>query len=428
VERRRFRCAERIAPRTSYAPRPMEAWRALFSLPRDCWTLAIATFINRTGTMVLAFLVLFYERRFGLSADEAGNRYFLLGVISVVTSPFAGRLADRFGASPMIRFSLLGAGLALVVTPFLDDVDSATVALLLFSSLGELLRPASLLAVTTMTPPEQRRTAYALQRVAVNGGTAVGSAVGGFVADLSLDALFWIDGGTSLLAFVMLLIVPFHASNVAEPRAEGPPRKGPILPVDVLRDRRLLFGLLALLPCLHAFFQISGPLAEFVVNDLHHQAKVVGGLYFVNTFLIVCTEIPLNYRTSRWPHARATSLGALFTGVGFGMYALPGGVPMLVAATVVWTVGEMILFPSMSDYVAEIAPPAKRGAYMGWYSMTFGVAFTWGPMIGLHTLHDHGPTALWIGALAAGLMSALLLTSLWRAPRIKPRPARGRTP
>lgn len=387
----------------------MDSWRALLGLPRDSWTLAAASFVNRAGTMVVTFLVLYYERRFGLSPDAAGERLLLLGAAGVVASPWAGRLADRYGASRMIRASLCGSGISLLAVPWCDDLGVATTVLVAWTALSELLRPASLVAVTTMTPPHLRRTAYALQRVAVNLGTACGATAGGFVAGRSLDALFWIDGGTSLAAFALLAVVPFRAANVADGGAPGPRTAGPVLPVDVLRDRRLAGVLLALLPCLVAFFQIAGPLTEFVVNDLGRPETLVGLIFAVNTLLIVAVEVPLNARTSRWTHARALSLGALLTGVGFGLYAANSAPAALVAATVVWTVGEMILFPAASDYVAEIAPPARRGAYMGWYSMTFGLAFTAGPFLGLRVLHGAGPAALWLAALGAGVVSAAAL-------------------
>ena len=382
----------------------MKSYADLLRLPRDCWTLAFASFINRTGAMVTTFLVVFLKDRFGFAADDAGLVYFLCGAAGVATSPFAGRLADRYGPARMIRISLFGSGAMLLAIPFLTSATTAVVALATFYSLSELMRPASLSAVTTMTPPEQRRTAYALQRVSINLGTAFGSAIGGHLAEANLNALFFVDGGTSLLAFIVLLILPFHARNAAT--ADGSRTPGRILPVDVLRDRRLSLALLALLPALVVFFQIMGPLTEFVKGSLGRSAELVGYLFTLNTLLIFFTEIPLNAWSNRLPHRVSIPLGIGLTALGFGMYGFAGPTWVLFAATLVWTVGEMILFPSMSDYVAEVAPPERRGAYMGWYSMTFGVASMFGPLIGLRVLTHQGPDLLWTGAFLVAAASA----------------------
>jgi len=78
----------------------------------------------------------------------------------------------------------------------------------------------------------------------------------------------------------------------------------------------------------------------------------------------------------------------------------------------VWTFGEMILFPSTAAYVAELAPPSRRGEYMGFYSMTFGIGFTLGPWAGLTTLEAAGARVLWLGCLAMGALSTLLLARI----------------
>jgi MFS family permease len=79
---------------------------------------------------------------------------------------------------------------------------------------------------------------------------------------------------------------------------------------------------------------------------------------------------------------------------------------------VIWTCGEMILFPASAAYVAEIAPPGRRGEYMGLYSMVFGAAVTLGPWLGTATLEAFGPAILWAGTFAVGCLSVLMLGRL----------------
>ncbi|HEU4950616.1 MAG TPA: hypothetical protein VFT46_01630, partial [Holophagaceae bacterium] len=100
-------------------------------------------------------------------------------------------------------------------------------------------------------------------------------------------------------------------------------------------------------------------------------------------------------------------LGALLSAAGFGAMALVRG-PLGVWATVaVWTFGEMILLPAMSDHVAYLAPPERRGAYMGLYSMAIGLAFAGGPWLGLALLPRLGAARLWMVMGGLGLLSAL---------------------
>ena len=82
----------------------------------------------------------------------------------------------------------------------------------------------------------------------------------------------------------------------------------------------------------------------------------------------------------------------------------------------IWTLGEMMLFPSMAAFTSDLAPEGQKGEYMGLYTMSFNLAFRLaGPWAGVILLERFGPTTLWLAMLAAGLLSALILSS-GRAP------------
>jgi MFS family permease len=79
---------------------------------------------------------------------------------------------------------------------------------------------------------------------------------------------------------------------------------------------------------------------------------------------------------------------------------------------VVWTVGEMLLFSALPTAVADFAPAARRGEYMGLFQMSFSVAFVVGPWAGTAALAGFGPVAMWTGAALVAVASALLFTRL----------------
>jgi MFS family permease len=183
----------------------------------------------------------------------------------------------------------------------------------------------------------------------------------------------------------------------------------------------MLYFLAALIPVQLVFFQFTSTLPLFLVRNLGMPESLYGTIFTLNTLIIVAIEVPLNTAMERWPHARALALGALLYACGFGAYALvtrPAGV---FAAVLVWTFGEMILMPSSSAYAAEIAPPGRRGEYMGLYTMSFSVAFATGPWLGANLLELRGPHAVWGAAFVLGCLSALLMSRI-RA-RAKPRAA-----
>ncbi len=388
----------------------MNPWRGLSGLPREVWTLGLATLINRAGTMALPFMVLYLTQRLGFSAGQAGLVLTAYGIGALVGSPFTGRLSDHLGALLTVKFSLLLSGSVLVLLPLVQGRSVILGATVLWAVLAEAVRPASLALLTDLVPPVRRKAAFALNRLAVNLGMSVGPALGGLVATVSYPALFVVDGLTSIAAGIFLFLSPWRSAlgrPGEAPRREpydtesetiiGQPPELPALPtrslqrLSALSDRRLLYFMAAVTPALMVAFQFMSGFPLFLVQNLRLPPSTYGMLVPINTLLIIFVEVPLNLATQHWPHRRALVLGALLYGTGFGGLAFATGLFSAAACIVIWTFGEMILFPASSAYAADCAPPGQRGAYMGLYLMTFNVAFTIGPWLGTEVLQIMEP-------------------------------------
>ena len=391
----------------------MNPWRGLRGLSREVWILCGAALINRAGTMVLPFLAIYLTQALGYSNSRAGVILALYGGMSLVASPISGRLCDRYGAATVMRASLVASALVMLAFPLAKSFPEVIAATVLLSMSGEMFRPANMAMLSDLAEGPLRKPAFALSRLAVNLGMSIGPAAGGFLTAISFPALFIVDGLTALAAAAVLIFVlrpPGRAAPVEAPggRAQGAGR----LIFGVFADRRLLlFFLLMLLPVI-VFFQHVAAMPLYIMRDLGLSAGALGLLFTINTWLIIFVEVPLNTATAHWPHRRSLALGALLTGVGFGGMALATGPVSLAATIVVWTFGEMILFPGSLAYVADIAPPARRGEYIGIYSMTFGLCFTVGPWLGMEVLERAGGRVLWGATLVLGLLSAALMTRL----------------
>jgi MFS family permease len=104
------------------------------------------------------------------------------------------------------------------------------------------------------------------------------------------------------------------------------------------------------------------------------------------------------------------AVGYLLIGLGFASNALTRTIPLLVFTTALFTLGEMISMPVAGAYVADLAPPHRRGLYMGTYGLVWALAFVCGPSLGM-ALFSASPLALWascgvLGVVAAGIILA----------------------
>lgn len=390
----------------------MNPWRDLRALPREMWVLAAATAINRAGMMALPFLVLYLTEALHLSESDAGFTLSLYGIGSLLTSPLAGRLSDRYGPLLLMRLSLLLSGILLLCFPWVRNYFAILSLVFLWAVVSEAFRPASMAIISDWVAPEQRKAAFALNRLAINLGMSIGPAAGGFIAAISFAAVFLIDGATAIIAG---LILAFSALRPVVPHAANPEhaasRSVAAHAATVFTDRRFFFFLAALLPVTVVFFQHNSTLPLFLVRDLQLPESRYGILFAINTVMIILLEVPLNTGMSHWPYRRALSLGCLLWGVGFGALIFTTNFAGAAFSVAVWTFGEMILFPGAAAYVSEIAPAERRGVYMGIYQMSFSLAFILAPLLGTHVLERFGATAWWSATFALGCLSAAMM---WR--------------
>ncbi|MFP5261592.1 MAG: MDR family MFS transporter [Blastocatellia bacterium] len=392
----------------------MNPWRSLRGMPKEVWVLFTAALVNRMGTMVLPFLVLYLTQSAGLSPKQAGLTLILYGVGALVTAPLSGRLSDRLGPLRIMKASLFLSGAFLFAFPLARSFAAILAITIIWAISNEALRPASMASLTSLVAPEQRKAGFALNRLAINLGMSVGPAAGGFIIMASFNALFFVDGATSILAGLILTLTTWRMGVRPEAPAAGskdsaePPDKR----VRLLSDHRLLYFLSAMTLVEVVFFQHQGAMPLFVVRDLKLSESAYGLLFTINTALIILVEVPLNAAMASWPHSSSMALGALLCGAGFGALAFASGFLSVAATVVVWTFGEMILFPSGAAYVADIAPAPRMGEYMGFYVMTFGAAFIISPWLSILVLEELGALTLWAASFACACLAAAML---WKA-------------
>lgn len=126
----------------------------------------------------------------------------------------------------------------------------------------------------------------------------------------------------------------------------------------------------------------------------------------VNAVLVIFGQYFITMISKRGRTLVVLAAGALFYGVGVGSVALGKGFWAFAASMAIMTIGELLMTPTGTALVANLAPPDMRGRYMSVYGLTWPIGAGIGPIIaGL--LYDHiAPQAMWYGGLVFGLISA----------------------
>ena len=134
-------------------------------------------------------------------ATWVGNIVLAFYVVSFVTNPIWGGVADHFGRKIMVLRATLGMGACMVITAFASTPLSFAV-LLCVVGLFNGNSGASMALIVANTPPARMGTALALSQMGMLVGQTMGPAAGALLATLipRHHWMFWVSGGMLLLA------------------------------------------------------------------------------------------------------------------------------------------------------------------------------------------------------------------------------------
>jgi MFS family permease len=381
------------------------------SLPAPVWILCAGTFVNRFGSFVAVFLVLYLRSR-GYSIAEAGLVVSFYGVGNVIAAGVGGWTADRFGRRNALALSMFSSAVTLLLLSQAQSLPLIIVLTTLAGLTGEMYRPAAAALLTDLTPAGERIPAFALNRLAINLGFAAGPAVAGLLAERSFFLLFLGDALTSAAFGVIALTTLPEGLRIRR----GEERRGEAVRT-MLHDRAFVFFLVSSVLGAFVYFQSQ------TTFPLHVRASGLsdsdyGLLISLNGLAIVLFELPLVAITQRFPYRPVLTVGSLLVGLGFALNAVANDLPELALTVLIWTLGEIIYAPVASAYVADIAPEHLRGRYQGAWGLTWGLAYVFAPAVGA-AIFAWSADGLWLICGLLGLAAALLLLAA-RPPRVQP--------
>ena len=373
---------------------------AYSGLSRSTWLLSLVMLINRSGTMVIPFMTL-YLTGIGYSIGQAGIVFGLFGAGAFSGAYFGGRLTDKIGFYPVQLITLTGGGILFMVLGQMHSYSLICLFTFLVSFVNEAFRPANSTAIAFYSKEENRTRSYALNRLAINIGWAVGSGLGGIIAEYSYELLFWIDGITNICAALLMWFflkpVDFKPVKKTAEQQSVPVR-------SAYRDKVYLWFILITMLFASCFFQIFTNLPVFFKNELHFSKPFIGFLMGINGIIIALVEMVLVYKLEgKRKSTIYIILGVGLVGLSFLMLNLPGmGFVLAFVMITLITFGEIFSMPFMNTYWIGRTQSFNRGQYAALYTMAWSAAQCLGPMLGAQLAEHSGFSALWwvVGGLA----------------------------
>jgi predicted MFS family arabinose efflux permease len=349
--------------------------------------------------MVLFFLTLYLTEKQGFSVTEAGLMISIYGAGGMAGSFVGGWLCKYFSAGNVQIFTLALSGLGFVGLQFISGYSEIAVWVFFLALSHEAFRPANASEVALVTPVRLRARAYGLNRLAVNIGIAIGPALGGVLATFDYAYLFWVDGLTCIGAAIALAMLYRHERIIrcevgrqSSSRGRSPWRD---LNFHVFLVVFFFFGLV--------FAQVFSNWPLYYREQFAFAEFEIGFLLALNAMLIALIEMPLIHRFENKEPLRVIAIGAIFFFLGFIVVPVDSSLIWAVFTVILWSIGEILIFPLASSFVANRASEANIGMYMGLFTLNFSLSIVVGPWLGAQIYTTLQPDYLWYAIIVLTL-------------------------
>jgi predicted MFS family arabinose efflux permease len=378
-------------------------------MPKETWLLSLIMLINRSGTMVIPFMTLYLTTELGYTISQAGFVFGLFGAGAFTGAWLGGKLTDSLGFYPVQLFTLFVGGLLFFVLGQMHTYPLICLFTFLLSFVNEAFRPANSTAIAFYSKEENRTRSYALNRLAINLGWAVGSSVGGLLAHINYQLLFWVDGITNISAAIIMLLCLKPVNYIAKNNNQ----KTAAPALSPWKDKKYIRFVIITILFASCFFQLFTNLPVFFKKELQLSEKFIGFIMAGNGIIIAAIEMVLIYKLEGKRNILTyISVGVFLVGLSFMLLNLPANAQAVAISMIVFvTFGEILSMPFMNSYWIKRTQPSNRGQYAALYTMAWSVAQTLGPMLGAKLADTAGFQWLWWST------GFLLLLTAWAFSR-----------
>lgn len=384
---------------------------------REVWILAIITFINRAGTMVLPFLSKYLKENLHFSYSEVGWIMVCFGLGSMLGSWLGGKLSDKIGFYKIMVFSLFTSGVLFFIIQFVTSFWGLCFSMFALMSVADMFRPAMFVSLGVYAKPENRTRALTLVRLAVNLGFAAGPALGGLlIMGIGYKGLFWSDGATCIVSILIFVLLVKEKKKIQNHHLV---LNSTVQVTSVFKDTVFWIFLIVCFLTAMIFFQL------FTTLPLYHHEKFgltefqTGLFMTLNGLLIFFLEMPIvsTFERHQTDKLKIILWGSLLMAVSFFLLLVDVWAGMLLVSIVFLTFGEMFIFPFSNSFALSRAPKGHEGRYMALFTMSFSLAHIASSKSGMEVISHFGYQTNWFIMGILGTIAVLLCIRLQKMVR-----------
>ena len=364
-----------------------------------------------------------------LTHVQKGTIYAIWALVQSFVPIFSGVYADRYGYKLSIAIATVlkivgylvmgyciaiaegfaGMPLAEARPAGIDHTYEVFFAGAMLLALGTaVFKPGVQGLIATRMPEESSSLGWGVFYQMVNIGGFIGPLVAAYLQVLAWEHVFV----TCAVAIAFNFIPLFFFASQNDQKDD---RSVVTLTLDALRgllDAKLFFFSISFAGFWLMFYQLFDILPNFI-DDWVDSRSIVASLQTIlswegavptvadgnlnqawminiNAGLISLFAFLVGYWTGKVRALVAITVGIAVSAIGIYALGISIGGWLVLGAIAVFSVGEMLASPTKMRYVASLAPPGRKGQYMGYVNMTVGIGWSIGSIVAGHWYEEGG--------------------------------------
>ncbi|MCB2208869.1 MAG: MFS transporter [Bacteroidetes bacterium] len=298
-----------------------------------------------------------------------------------------GAIADKFGYKKVLAIAFAIYTSAFILLPYFDSFTGVFIMYLYLALGAALFKPIIQATVAKTTDDETASIGFGIFYMMVNLGAFIGPMVTLLFKEASYNIVFNISAGIIALNFILLL---FYKEPDRKKSRE--PLSATLIQIFkniglVLTDLKFVVFLLIVAGFWTMYFQLFFTLPVFIeqwvdtsnmYTFFQNYAPFFAENYgsngqmeaeFITNFdalFIIIFQVMVSSWVMRWKALSSMIRGIVISSIGMALTLMTQNVIFIMVAMLIFSIGEMMASPKISEYIGRIAPTDKKALYMGY--------------------------------------------------------------
>jgi proton-dependent oligopeptide transporter, POT family len=324
---------------------------------------------------------------------------------------FSGGFADRYGYKKTIAVSVAVKVLGYILMATQREFFPFLIGCCVLALGTALFKPGVQGTMCQTLEKKNSSVGWGTFYMLVNVGGFLGPPLAHFLYGISWPAVFY---GCAIIVSLNFLMLFTYKEVESGDDKKGSPLKVLMITLRELMNFRLAVFIVIMAGFWLMFMQLFDMLPNFIVDwvDSSKMVRDLGlpewmlqynsdrgaqvsqeWLINANPGLIVLAVVFISHLVARMRRVHSITLGITIASVGLLLAGFTTSGYLCLMGILVFSVGEMMSSPKMNDYLGVIAPPGKKGLYMGYANIPQGIGWGVGSLFAGHVYDRMGDKA-----------------------------------